>query len=393
MYIGAFRNGLYRSGDGGSSWQLANDGLAGLNPSAIAVEPSDPDTVYAQTELGILKSNNAGQNWRQLDLFTGGYPAPNELATDPFTPERVYFGQYGDPNLQGEIIFCLSEDGGTNWQQITITLPITMVDWSGSMYAIAPHPTVPDRILGGATVAPAGSGVSENDAQGLIFASDDHGQNWTLLSPTLPISEIHQIAVDAVNPDLIYVATLGSGLWKSTDGGDSWAATPVTGTAEVPYVVADPLQENKVYFGTSTIDGPINYVSENAADTWTRINSEIEYGEPLLFTPAQPPELYAACHFSERLCRSLDGGATWQYVSGMTRPGALAAGTDGERVLLYVGSPGGIVTTEGLDNRSPEILEPIPGRGSVLGGGVYRYTTLLPDHQIYLPLLFKSYGP
>ena len=268
-----------------------------------------------------------------------------------------------------------------------------MVDWSGSMYAIAPHPTVPDRILGGATVAPAGSGVSENDAQGLIFASDDHGQNWTLLSPTLPISEIHQIAVDAVNPDLIYVATLGSGLWKSTDGGDSWAATPVTGTAEVPYVVADPLQENKVYFGTSTIDGPINYVSEDAADTWTRIDSEIEYGEPLLFTPAQPPVLYAACHFSERLCRSLDGGDTWQFVPGVTRPGALAAGTDGERVLLYVGSPGGIVTTPGLASRSEERAEPIPGRGSVLGGGVYRYTTLLPGHQIYLPLLLKSDTP
>ncbi len=78
----------------------------------------------------------------------------------------------------------------------------------------------------------------------------------------------------------------------------------------------------------------------------------------------------------------------------MTRPVALAAGTDGERVVLYVGSPGGVVATAGLANTSgAEILESIPGRGSVLGGGVYRMTTRLPKHWVYLPLVVREYAP
>jgi photosystem II stability/assembly factor-like uncharacterized protein len=394
VYVGTFRNGPYRSSDSGTSWQVANDGLAGLNPNAIAVDPNDPDTVYANAEIGLLKSNNGGYNWRNLDLFTGGYPAPNQLATDPFTPEKVYFGQCGDCNVQGSLYSCVSDDGGENWKYITVTLPTTMATWSGGMFAIAPHPAISGTIFGGATVAPPGSAVWENDARGLIFASDDYGENWTLLAPTTPISKINQIAIDAVNPDLVYVATRGSGLWKSPDGGDTWAATPFTNTTDIPYVITHPSQENKVYFASSTIDGPINYVSTDAGETWMRIDSQIEYRAPILFTPTQPPLLYAACEFGEKLCRSQDSGNTWEIVPGMAHPIALAAGTDRERVVIYVGSPGGVVTTAGLAHTSGvEILESIPGRGSVLGGGVYRMTTRLPNHWVYLPLVVRGYAP
>jgi photosystem II stability/assembly factor-like uncharacterized protein len=262
------------------------------------------------------------------------------------------------------------------------------------MFVIAPHPTVPGRVLGGATVAPVGSAVWEKDARGLVFASDDYGAHWELLGPTAPISEINQIAIDAINADLIYVATRGSGLWRSTDGGDTWAATHFTGTTNVSYVNAHPSHENKVYAASSTTDGGVNYVSENAGETWTRVDSQIEYGAPLLFTAAQPTVLYAACEFSEKLCRSQDDGETWEVVPGMTRPGALASGTDGKRIVVYVGSPGGVVTAVGLATRSiPQITESVPGRGNVLGGGVYRLTTRLPTGSVYLPLVRKEHAP
>ena len=384
MYIGVFRNGFYRSRDSGMSWQVANDGLAGLNPNAIAVDPDDPDTVYANASIGLLKSGNGGNDWRKLDLFTGGYPAPNQLATDPFRPDKVYFGQCGDGNVQGSIYSCYSDDGGENWEQVTIALPSTMATWSGGMYVITPHPAIPGRIFGGATVAPPNT----DDDHGLIFVSDDYGEHWTLLGPATPIGEIRQIAIDVFNPDLVYAATRGSGLWKSTDGGGSWAGTPFTSTADVPYVAVHPNQGNKVYFGSSTIDGPINYISEDAGETWMRVDSNIEYRAPVLFTPAQPPLLYAACEFSEKLCRSRDDGATWEVVPGMANPGALAAGTDGKRIVIYVGTPGGLVTSEGsASTAGAEIIDSTAVEYGILGGGVYRLTSILYSKFTYLPFI------
>ena len=386
MYMGVFRNGFYRSRDSGISWQVANDGLAGLNPNAIAVDPDDPDTVYANASIGLLKSANGGNDWRELDLFTGGYPAPNQLATDPFRPNKVYFGQCGDGNVQGIIYSCYSDDGGETWEQVTIALPSTMATWSGGMYVIAPHPAIPGRIFGGATVAPQNT----DDDQGLLFASDDYGEHWTLLGPATSIGEIRQIAIDAVNPSLVYAATRGSGLWRSTDGGETWVGTPFTSTTDVPYVTVHPSQGNKVYFGSSTIDGPINYISEDAGETWVRNDSNIEYRQPVLFTPAQSPLMYAACEFGEKLCRSYDYGLTWEVVPGMAFPGALAAGTDGERIAIYVGTPGGVVTAEGsASTAGAEIKDNTTVEYGILGGGVYRLTNVLYSKVIYLPSIFR----
>jgi hypothetical protein len=70
-------------------------------------------------------------------------------------------------------------------------------------------------------------------------------------------------------------------------------------------------------------------------------------------------------------------------------PSALAAGNDDERVVVYVGTAGGVVTVEGQAAVASEI---IPGRGNVLGGGVYRLTTRLVP-PLYLPLVFMDYTP
>jgi hypothetical protein len=106
--------------------------------------------------------------------------------------------------------------------------------------------------------------------------------------------------------------------------------------------------------------------------------------------------LYTGCPAG--LCRSADGGLTWEQVPGAPGPTsgssfntALVANSDGQRARLYVGTAGGIASPVG--QRAPA-QEVIPGLGGLLGGGVYRYT-LTPGQaqRVYLPLIFKNYGP
>lgn len=389
IYVGSEMDGVTRSTDGGATWQEKNEGLAGLQARELATPRNEIDTIYVNTfERGILRSDNGGQAWVELAFFHGGRPKGRLLSTDPLVPDRVYLGFGCDVDFP---CIQISEDRGVTWRAVTMTLPITWAGEMGELMTAVPHPLVPGRILASAgfcrDIAHCNSGNEPNG----FYASDDYGESWSYLGPTTPISEVLNIAYDSRNPDLIYASTNGMGLWKSTDGGNTWAVTSFTNTNYINYVITHPNQENKVYLASSTIDDSVNYVSDDAGETWVRVESQIEYRAPILFTPAQPPLLYAACEFGEKLCRSNDSGNTWEIVPGMTFPIALAAGADGERVVLYVGTPGGMVSQAGAQTASTP--NAISGDVTILSGGVYRLTIPLPTNWVYLPLVLRGYAP
>jgi hypothetical protein len=104
---------------------------------------------------------------------------------------------------------------------------------------------------------------------------------------------------------------------------------------------------------------------------------------------AGPYYLYSGCEWG--LCRTLDGTSNWEHVVGAPRPtgpNTLIANSDGERSRLYIGTPGG---TAAVSGRAGILNEPIPGVGGLLGGGVYRYTTIPSNlYHIYLPVVIKN---
>jgi hypothetical protein len=90
------------------------------------------------------------------------------------------------------------------------------------------------------------------------------------------------------------------------------------------------------------------------------------------------------------LFRSRDGGYTWEQVEDVptTDIYSLAAGSDGERSVLYVGLSGGVVTAE---SRAAAAADVIPGQDEITPGGVYRLTTRLTNHRLYLPSILRGY--
>lgn len=401
MYAGTRGRGVFKSIDGGNTWEEANQGLAGVVPDYMAVSPNNPYEVYAHTQMGLIKTNNGGGSWRSLDVIRSGIAwARYPLAVDPFTSTRVYLGESwtpsggAGPKQDGVPGIRISEDGGQSWRAVTWTVPSELNGWNGEVFAVAPHPSQPGRLLAGVTFQPPDfDWTYYRLSQGGFYASDDYGEHWAHLSPSQAISGVVQIVYDKINPQVVYAATGGTGLLKSSDGGQTWQSVPAWSATQNPDSVAvHPRDSNMVCV---TEAGSV-YVSRDAGNTWTK-TTLFGYMYNLLFAPSDPTWLYAAGNGG--VYRSADG-QIWNQMTGVPRGAdvhSLAADADEERVVVYIGSSGGLMPlgtqSAGMPGLTVESAEVTPGLGQVMGGGIYRMTSRQLKQRVYLPVTLKGYTP
>jgi photosystem II stability/assembly factor-like uncharacterized protein len=222
-------DGIYRSADGGRTW--AHLGLRdGQQIPKVIVDPRNPDRIFAavlghpygpNAERGIFRSTDGGKTFEKVlykDEDTGG----SDLEFDPSNPDTVYAALWetrqgpwenGAWSGPGGGIFK-STDGGTTWRPLTKGL-VSGAD--GVIQAdLAVAPSDPNRIY--ASVA-AGRGVG-------VYRSDDAGESWTrITTDPRPASRIGGgdlpvPVIDPKNPDIVYMASTVT--WKSVDGAKTW---------------------------------------------------------------------------------------------------------------------------------------------------------------------------
>ncbi len=211
IYYGTTKGGLFKSTDNGTNWTTLSSTWADLDLGAVAVDPTNPSTIYAATGtpaggvggggnvngIGIYKSTDAGLNWTLLP----GSPlrASTQIEVNPAHPNIVYYGSTG--GLQ------LSDDYGATWKSVV----------SGSNYtSIAIDHNNPAIIF-------EASGTT-------IKKSIDSGKTWTSLPGGYPTGAIMIIGMSNVSSDSIYLSTgngsqnstSGSTLALSTNAGQTW---------------------------------------------------------------------------------------------------------------------------------------------------------------------------
>jgi photosystem II stability/assembly factor-like uncharacterized protein len=292
FYVGQVDGGVWKSDDYGRTWNPIFDGQPTQSIGAIAVAPSDANIVYVasgeglhrpdlSTGDGIYKSTDAGKTWRHLGLREGQQiPA---LAVDPKDPNRLYAAVLGHPyGPNPERGIYRSTDGGSTWNKVLDKGP----NIGGSDVLIDPtNPSVVYAALWESRLGPWEDGNSYEGTHGGLFKSTDGGDTWHQLTKGLP-ADLVQIQVDiaASEPSRLYATVstshadgyasgAGLGIYRSDDAGESWTKATddprpamKIGGGDLPIPKVDPEDPNTVY-STSIV----TLRSTDGGHTWTSL--------------------------------------------------------------------------------------------------------------------------
>jgi photosystem II stability/assembly factor-like uncharacterized protein len=309
LYVGTIGEGLFRSLDGGESFVRACDGMfVECHVRALAVDPSDPRTIFLGSEQGLYRTDDGADHWSRVEsplnglqiwsillmqMGIGGGPSAFEIELVVGTcPSRLF----------------RSEDEGKTWTEPPVRiLQECLRIMHTRVTCIIAHPETPETLWAGVEI------------DGL-FRSRDLGRSWEAVGQGLSSRDIHALAfASAGNGRWNMLAATNNDLNLSLDGGETWQ--PLGIGASLPWSYCRSLSQpigrtNEVLLGNG--DAPPGSAgligrSTDGGRTWTpakmpgRANSTIWN---FAVHPSDPDMIYAAS-VSGEIYRSVDAGKSW----------------------------------------------------------------------------------
>ena len=236
VYAGAEDAALFRSTDGAASWQEVRGlrehdsgshrqpGAGGMCLHTIILDPQDPDRiVVAISAAGVFRTDDGGSSWQPINkgLLSKGIPSPaaevghcvHKLAMHPSRPATLFMQKHWD--------VMRSDDGGDSWEEVSGNLP---TDFG---FPITVHAHEPETVY----VVPITSDSHHfpPEAKLRVYRSRTGGITWEALTNGLPQEHCYvnvlreAMAVDSLPDCGVYFGTTGGQVYASTDSGDSWA--------------------------------------------------------------------------------------------------------------------------------------------------------------------------
>jgi photosystem II stability/assembly factor-like uncharacterized protein len=280
-YMGATGGGLWKSTDGGNSWRPVTDAtLKSSSVGAIAISPSNPDVVYVGTGESEIRGNI----------------------------------------IQGDGAYKTT-DGGKTWTPIGLTETQVIAK-------IRVHPTNPELVY----VAAFGHHAAPNPERG-VFRSKDGGKTWEKILFRDNKTGAIELIIDPNNPAVIYAALWeayrnswemssggpGSGIFKTTNGGDSW--TEISKNPGLPKAAllgkiglsVSRADSNRVYAQIEAEDGGF-FLSDDAGATWTKVNDRRDLRQRAFYYSrvyADPKVKDTVYELNVNMWKSIDAGKTW----------------------------------------------------------------------------------
>ena len=283
FYFGSTGGGVWKTTNGGGDWENVSDGFFGGSIGAVAISSWDPNVIYVGTGEktvrgnvshgdGIWKSTDAGRSWTHSGLADARHIS--RISIHPKNPDLVYaavMGHLFGPNSQRGVF--RSRDGGTTWERV-----LHVNDHAGAVDLVM-DPTNP-RIL--------------------------YATTWRILR----------------TPYSLESGGEGSGIWKSTDGGDSWESISENeGMPEGPLGIAgisvSASNPDNLYAIIEADEGGV-FRSSDAGKTWNRVNQERKLRQRAWYYSrinADPVDESVVYVLNVRFHKSKDGGKTFEEIA------------------------------------------------------------------------------
>ncbi len=266
------------------NWRSIGPYRGGRASSVTGVSNSDNTYYFGATGGGIWKTTDSGQNWRNIsDGFFGG--SIGAISASESDPNILYVGT-GEKTVRGNVSpgyggFWKSDDAGETWKKMNLDIDQVQVG------RIAIHPKNPDIVY----IAIIGDLFKDSSKRG-VYKSIDGGKSWRQVLFSNERSGAVDISIDKNNPRIIFASTWnirrtpyslesggeGSGLWKSTDGGETWKNISdneglPSGIWGISGVSVSPVNSKKVFALIENKEGGL-FRSEDGGSSWEKVNED-----------------------------------------------------------------------------------------------------------------------
>ena len=266
------------------NWRSIGPYRGGRASSVTGVSNSDNTYYFGATGGGIWKTTDSGQNWRNIsDGFFGG--SIGAISASESDPNILYVGT-GEKTVRGNVSpgyggFWKSDDAGETWKKMNLDIDQVQVG------RIAIHPKNPDIVY----IAIIGDLFKDSNKRG-VYKSTDGGKSWRQVLFSNERSGAVDISIDKNNPRIIFASTWnirrtpyslesggeGSGLWKSTDGGETWKNISdneglPSGIWGISGVSVSPVNSKKVFALIENKEGGL-FRSDDGGSSWEKVNED-----------------------------------------------------------------------------------------------------------------------
>lgn len=310
-YMGLPGGGIWKTGDGGTTWAPVFDSARVASVGALAVCPSRPSRIYAGTgEMGdgngVWRSDDAGVGWRNLGL--SDVSVISSILVNPVDPEAILVGGLGSRVQPSEARGLFrSADGGHTWNKVLYR------DAQTGVVDLALDPDDAQIVFAALHRSGLGKKLPKTEPDGWIYRSHDFGRTWqeagTEGLPPQPLGRLGLAVAHGTKGRRIF-AIMPEGLFRSDDGGEAWRRTTqdprVVGGEGFSRVFVDPKDPDRVWVVQTSL-----YLSKDGGATFAAVK-----GAPggddyrtLWIDPKEPRRMIVGADQGATI--SLNGGLSW----------------------------------------------------------------------------------